>query len=122
MRTEALYLDDILDAADAIARFLHDIEKETFLGDELHQSAVLQKLIVIGEAASRLSASFRGRHADIEWPDVIGLRNIAVHEYFGINWEIVWDTATQGVPILREQIAAILAAEFPESDETAKSD
>ena len=122
MRTEALYLDDILDAADAIARFLHAIEKEAFLGDELYQSAVLQKLIVIGEAASRLSAEFRGRHADIEWPDIISLRNIAVHEYFGINWEVVWNTATQGVPILREQIAAILAAEYPEPDEAEQPD
>lgn len=122
MRTEALYLDDIVDAADAIARFLHAIEKEAFLGDELYQSAVLQKLIVIGEAASRLSAEFRGRHADIEWPDIISLRNIAVHEYFGINWEVVWNTATQGVPILREQIAAILAAEFPDEESPTQPD
>ena len=55
MRTEALYLDDIIDAADGIARFIGDIDKETFLGDDLYQSAVLQKLIIIGEAASRLS-------------------------------------------------------------------
>jgi len=116
MRTEALYLDDILDAADAIARFLRAIEKETFLSDELYQSAVLQKLAVIGEAASRLSAEFRGRHGEIEWRDIIGLRNLAVHQYFGINWEIVWDTAVQGVPVLREQIAAILAAEFPDDE------
>jgi uncharacterized protein with HEPN domain len=122
MQTEALYLDDIVDAADAIARFLHAIEKETFLGDELYQSAVVQKLIVIGEAASRLSAEFRGRHSDIEGPDIISLRNIAVHEYFGINWEVVWNTATQSVPILREQIAAILVTEYPEPDEAEKPD
>jgi uncharacterized protein with HEPN domain len=94
MRTEALYLDDIFDAADAIARFLHAIEKETFLTDDLYQSAVLQKLIVIGEAASRLSTEFRDRHSHIEWRDVINLRNIAVHRYFGINWEVIWETAT----------------------------
>ncbi len=114
MRTEALYLDDIVDAADAIARFLDDLEKDIFLDDELHQSAVLQKLIVIGEAASRISLDFRARHADIAWPDIVGLRNIAVHQYFGVSWETVWNTATLGVPVLREQIAAILAAEFPE--------
>jgi uncharacterized protein with HEPN domain len=114
MRTEALYLDDILDAASSIARFLNDLEKENFLGDELRQSAVLQKLIVIGEAASRLSVEFRTRHAKIEWPDIVGLRNIAVHQYFGVSWETVWYTATQDVPLLRERIAAILAAEFPD--------
>jgi uncharacterized protein with HEPN domain len=114
MRTEALYWDDILDAADGIARFLNDLEKENFLSDELRQSAVLQKLIVIGEAASRLSAEFRLRHAEIEWPDIVGLRNIAVHQYFGVSWETVWNTARQDVPGLRERIAAILAAEFPD--------
>jgi uncharacterized protein with HEPN domain len=65
MRTEALYLDDLIDAADAIARFLEGLEKGTFLSEELYQSAVLQKLIVIGEAASRLSADFRTRHAAV---------------------------------------------------------
>jgi uncharacterized protein with HEPN domain len=114
MRTEALYLDDIIDAADAIARFLDGLEKDTFLSEELYQSAVLQKLIVIGEAASRLSTDFRARHAAIVWPDIVGLRNIAVHEYFGVSWETVWNTAKLDVPVLREQIAAILAAEFPD--------
>ncbi len=87
------------------------------MSDDLYQSAVLQKLIIIGEAASRLSSEFRARHIEIEWPDLIGLRNIAVHRYFGIDWEIVWDTAEQSVPVLREQIAVILAAEFPNADE-----
>ncbi len=114
MRTEALYLDDIIDAADGIARFLTGLEKQTFLGDELRQSAVLQKLIVIGEAASRLSAEFRTRHTEIEWPDIVGLRNIAVHQYFGVSWETVWNTAMQDVPVLRKRIAAVLAAEFPD--------
>jgi uncharacterized protein with HEPN domain len=116
MRTDALYLDDIIDAADSIARFLNGLEKENFLSDELRQSAVLQKLIVIGEAASRLSAEFRARHTAIEWPDIVGLRNIAVHQYFGVSWETVWNTATQDVPVLRERIASILAAEFPDED------
>ncbi len=116
MRTEALYLDDILDAADAIARFLHNIEKEAFLGDELYQSAVLQKLTAIGEAAGRLSQEFRDRHPEVSWRGIISLRNIAVHEYFGINWDTIWHAATQEVPLLREQIAAILAAEFPDTD------
>ncbi|MDW8326367.1 MAG: DUF86 domain-containing protein [Anaerolineales bacterium] len=120
MRTEALYLDDILDAADAIARFLRDIEKETFLSDDLYQSAVLQKLTVIGEAASRLSEDFRNRHSEIRWRGIIGLRNVAVHRYFGINWDNIWHTATQEVPLLREQIAAILAAEFSDDEGSTK--
>lgn len=85
MRTEALYLDDIVESAKAIQRFLEGVERQDFLADELRQSAVLQKLSAIGEAASRLSEEFRTQHSDVKWRGVIGLRNVAVHEYFGIS-------------------------------------
>jgi len=115
MRTERLYVTDILDAADSIARFLEAIEREGFLSDELRQSAVLQKLIVIGEAASHISAETRAQHPEIEWQDVVSFRNFAVHEYFSVNWEIVWTTATLDVPLLRKQVAAILPPESSSS-------
>jgi DNA-binding transcriptional ArsR family regulator len=70
MRREELYLTDILEAADAIQRFIQGIEREDFFGDELHQSAVLQKLIVIGEAAARLPEEFIKRHPKVEWADI----------------------------------------------------
>jgi len=111
MRPEKLYLTDILDAADAIQRFVSATTREEFLRDELRQSAILQKLIVIGEAAARLPAGFRERHVSTEWADIIGFRNIAVHEYFVVNWDIVWVTATEDIPQLRCQIAQILADE-----------
>ncbi|MBM4045791.1 MAG: DUF86 domain-containing protein [Planctomycetes bacterium] len=114
MRAEKLYLTDIVDAADAVARFLDGIAQEAFLNDEIRQSAVLQKLIVIGEAAARLPREFRARHPEVEWADIVSFRNIAVHEYFSVRWSIVWITATQDVPALRKQIAAILAAEYTE--------
>lgn len=61
MRSEELYLTDIVDAADAIARFVHGVEREDFCHDELRQSAILQKLIIIGEAAARLPREFTDR-------------------------------------------------------------
>ena len=111
MRPEALYLTDILQAADAVQRFIAGIERRDFLEDELRQSAVLQKLIVIGEAAARLPVAFRERRPEIEWVDIIGFRNIAVHEYFAVSWDIVWVTATQDVSGLRQRVARILAEE-----------
>ncbi len=109
MRPETLYLTDIVEAADAIARFLDKVERDSFLKDDLLQSAVLQKFIVIGEAAAHLPDEFRRRHSEIAWPSVVGLRNIAVHEYFSVSWEIIWVTATADVPQLRRQVAALLA-------------
>lgn len=108
MRPERLYLTDIVEAVDAIARFLQGVDETAFMQDELRQSAVLQKLIVIGEAASRLPRTFTEQHPEIPWPDIIAFRNIAVHEYFAVDWRIVWVTATQEVPLLREQMARLL--------------
>lgn len=112
MRREELYLTDIVEAADAIQRFVAGVRREDFFDDELRQSAVLQKLVVIGEAAARLPAEFRVRHPEIEWADIVGFRNIAVHEYFAVNWSIVWVAATQDSPDLRRRIAKILRGEY----------
>lgn len=112
MRREKLYLTDIVEAADAVERFCEGTEHDRFLQDELRQSAVLQKLIVIGEAAARLSPEFRACHPAIEWADIVGFRNIAVHEYFAVNWSVVWVTATQDVPVLARQVAQILVDEY----------
>ena len=115
MRHEELYLTDIIEAADAIRRFLLDVEQNTFLRNELLQSAVLQKLMIIGEVASRLSKEFCDKHPEIEWEDIIGFRNIAVHAYFAVEWSIVWVAATQEAPELKRKIDDILAKEYTSS-------
>ena len=112
MRPEKLYLLDILEAANAVRRFCEPVNEDEFLQDELRQSAVLQKLIVIGEAAARLSMLFQAEHPEIEWEDIIGFRNIAVHECFAVIWQIVWATAILDVPELQAKIIKILGQEF----------
>ena len=119
MRPEKLYLVDIVEAAASIERFLSGISQDEFDEDDLRQSAVLQKLTVIGEATARLPAEFRESHTDVEWRDIVGFRNIAVHEYFAVNWSIVWIAATQDAPQLRAQIEAILADEFADQGDGA---
>jgi uncharacterized protein with HEPN domain len=113
MRREELYLRDIFEAADAIGRFISGVARERFLADEQLQSGVLHKLTVIGEAASRLPREFRARHPDVEWGDVVGFRNIVVHEYFAVRWPTVWATASKEVPELKSRVAEILAREYP---------
>lgn len=87
MRREELYLADIVDAADAITRFIADADAQTFAENDLLRSAVLNKLAIIGEAAARLPKEFHDRHPEIEWIDIIGFRNIVVHAYFAVDWE-----------------------------------
>ena len=112
MRREPLYLTDIVEAADAIQRFIEGFQCHDLLDDELRQSAVLQKLIVIGEAAARLPREFTERHPEVPWADIVAFRNIAVHEYFAVDWSIVWVTARQDVPTLRREVARILAEDY----------
>jgi len=82
MRPEKLYLTDIVEAAQSIARFVMGESFDEFEQNEMMNSAVLQKLTVIGEAASRLPKEFTNRFPEIPWVDIIAFRNIAVHEYF----------------------------------------
>lgn len=114
MRPEKLYLTDIVEAAQSIARFVMGEIFDEFEQNEMMNSAVLQKLMVIGEAASRLPKEFTNRFPEIPWVDIIAFRNIAVHEYFAIRWDIAWTAATEEVPVLKEQIEEILREEFAE--------
>jgi uncharacterized protein with HEPN domain len=125
MRRELLYLKDIVEAAEAIQGFLDNVARNNFLKNDLLGSAILQKLIVIGEAAARLPKDFRDQHSEIEWLDIIAFRNIAIHAYFSIDWQIVWITATLDVPALKREVLHILVgldadSEFPQSDEDAQ--
>ena len=114
MRREHLYLQDILEACDMIQAFLEGLDASTFLASELHKAAILQKLTVIGEAAARLPQVFREAHPQVEWRDIVAFHNIAVHAYFAVQWNIVWATANDDVPVLRRQVMAILQEENPE--------
>ena len=120
MRREELYLNDIVEAADAISQFILGVEQDSFLQNDLLRSAVLQKLIIISEGAARLPKEFREHHTEIEWKDIVAFRNIAVHAYFAVEWSIVWVAATQDAPELRTKIARILAEEYPD-EETSNS-
>jgi uncharacterized protein with HEPN domain len=116
MRHDRLYLDDITEAAEAIASFLTDVSEETFLASDLLQSAVLQKLMIIGEAAARLSPELKANAPNIPWSQIVAFRNIAVHAYFSVQWPVVWIAATEEASLLRTQILDLLAAEEDASE------
>lgn len=116
MRNDRLYLADILDSIEAIERFTAGIDEARFVADELVQSAVLQKLSVIGEAAGRLSEDTRTSIAEVPWKEIIGFRNIAVHAYFSVDWRIVFVTVADDLPLLRKSITALV--DTPSSDQS----
>jgi len=112
MRRDDLYLSEIVEAADHIAAFLGETDLEGFRQSELVRSAVVQKLTIIGEAASRISDELWSQYPQIPWPQIVAFRNILVHAYFGIDWDEVWKAVRVDCPVLRGQVAHILTTEF----------
>lgn len=110
MRRDALYVQDMVAALDAIAAFIDGKVRDDLRVSELLQSAVLQKLTIIGEAAARVSPDLKLQFPEIEWRQIVRFRNIIVHQYFGLDWEIVWIAAAQECPALRQKLLPIQSA------------
>lgn len=118
MRTEELYLRDIVAACHSIEMFVAGLPKDVFLQTDIAVSAVTKKFEIIGEASARLSAELRDEHPEVDWSALIGFRNILIHQYFSSDLEIVWEAASSRVEQLREHVQAIIRFRFPEeSDE-----
>ncbi|MBX7059626.1 MAG: DUF86 domain-containing protein [Leptospirales bacterium] len=107
MRDPAERLRDILEAIAAIERHLVR-GKADFERDELLQSWFVRHLQIIGEAARALPIEVRSRAPEIEWPRIIGMRNVLVHGYFQIDAEIVWEAVTRDLPELKAQVESLL--------------
>ena len=105
---DKLFLSHILDAADAIQEYLSGLTREGFFELRMVQDAVVRQLEIIGEATRHLSKEFRSAHPAIPWSEIAGMRDKLVHDYFGVDLEIVWETASTDVPALREKLLAIL--------------
>jgi uncharacterized protein with HEPN domain len=116
MRHEASFLRDILNAAGNIEAITAATSEGSFLSDEVLLAAVLHHVTVIGEAVNRLSLELRERHPEVPWQQIVAVRNRIVHAYFDLDWQILWNTAVDDVPLLRKQIGGVLECEFPESE------
>ncbi len=91
MRDFRLYLEDILDVVSQIRIYISGLTKEGFARDRKTQDAVVRNLEIIGEAAGNLPEYIQKSASEIDWRKIKALRNILIHEYFGINLPIIWD-------------------------------
>ena len=103
-----VYLEDILEATRKITAYTGSLSKSAFLEDEKTIDAVVRNLEVIGEAVKKLPENLRAQHSAVEWKKIAGLRDILIHEYFGLDAEIVWDIVQNKVPALNREVRTML--------------
>ena len=110
-RDPGLFLDDIRESCEKVLRYTHGMDFEAFKSDEKTKDAVVRNLGIIGEAVKRLPDTLRDRYPKVEWRKITGLRDIIVHEYFGVDEEILWDVVQNKVPELLNQVKRVLSME-----------
>jgi len=107
-RSDREFLQDIQEAARRIAEYISGMTYEDFLKDSKTQDAVIRNLEIIGEATKNLSREIRAAHPDIPWRAMAGVRDRLIHDYFGVNLDIVWQIVTVELPEVTARIAAVL--------------
>lgn len=107
MRDDPGRINDILEAITRIERVAVR-GKSIFFEDEMVQVWVIHHLEIVGEAARGISPEFRKRYEKIPWSEIIGMRNILIHHYFGIDREAVWRVVEHDLPLLKEQFQQAL--------------
>ncbi|MBM3302885.1 MAG: DUF86 domain-containing protein [Deltaproteobacteria bacterium] len=107
MRDDRERLQDILGAIENIEKYISK-GSDAYFTDELIQVWVVHHILIIGEAASKLSPGIREQHPATPWPDIVAMRNVLVHQYFGVDLQEVWDTVKLDLPRLKNQVETIL--------------
>lgn len=103
-RTPKLYFQDILDSIKKIENYLQGCIYKRFVTDEMVLDAVVRNIEIIGEAALQMPLETKKIHPEIPWVKITGMRNKIVHEYFGVDVEILWQTIKEDLPKLKRQI------------------
>ncbi|MDO9288963.1 MAG: DUF86 domain-containing protein [Thermodesulfovibrionales bacterium] len=103
-----LYLVDILDSGSAVLAFVKDLSFEEFCNDRKTSSAAIREFEIIGEAAGKLPDELKQKRPDVEWQDIKDFRNLLIHEYFGVDLEIVWKVIQENLPVLMNAVREIL--------------
>lgn len=110
-RSWQLRVQDMLERIESIFQLVDNISFEDIQNNSILTKAILFDLLVIGEAAANIDQAIIHKYPEINWRDVIGMRNLMIHQYFRINLEILWDTVKNDLPTLKQQLQSLLENE-----------
>jgi uncharacterized protein with HEPN domain len=107
-RSPKLLIEDIIESGNKILQYTRDITFEQFLLDDKTKDAVIRNFEIIGEAANRLPGQFKKDNQQIDWLRIRGFRNRIVHDYFGIDFQIVWNILSDFLPVMIEDLKKLI--------------
>jgi uncharacterized protein with HEPN domain len=97
-------IEDIIEALDRIFQYVQGLDYNSWLKDQKTIDAVIRNLEIIGEAAANVPQEIQDQYTDIPWYQMKGMRNILIHEYFGVDNEVIWKTIQEDLPILKTKM------------------
>jgi uncharacterized protein with HEPN domain len=102
-----LLVDDMLDCLQSIQQFVSDLSSDEILASRLHRDAIIRNLEVLGEAANQLPKPLQAHAPEVPWSQIISLRNRFIHEYHGVNWDVLIPTILKDLPLLKTQLETL---------------
>jgi len=110
-RDYRIYLKDILSSISKIDEYVGDFSFQDLIKDSMRVDAVVRNLEIIGEAAKHVPEDIRKKYSFVDWRKISALRDILIHEYFGVDFDILWDIVKNKIPILKNDVKKILELE-----------
>jgi uncharacterized protein with HEPN domain len=106
-KDDLAYIEHILDCIRKIKEFTNGLSLKDFLVNELVQDAVIRNIEIIGEVSKKISSDTKQIYYEIPWKEIAGMRDKLIHDYLGVDVEVVWRTITEDIPTLEKHIKVI---------------